>query len=170
VTCVVAIEDKHGAVIGCDSMISEDNFASETDTAKWAEIDGIYFGVAGDCSALPAIKYGLRSGARRKRESIGAHVYRLTQTVKGLTTGADFSYLLVANGFVYFVDCNGCALRDPCGYAAVGTGAPVAIATIDAYRTIGHHVDAEELALSALVASARRCPSVRGPFKVVRCE
>jgi 20S proteasome alpha/beta subunit len=170
VTCVVAIEDEQGAVIGCDSAISDSGFASETDTAKWCEIDGVFFGVAGDCSALTAIKYGLRSGARRKKESLGAHVFRLTQSVKKLTTGADFSYLLVAEGYVYSVDGSGAALRDPCGYTAVGSGAAIAIATIDTYRTIGYRVDSEELALSALVASARRTTDVRGPFKVVRCD
>ena len=174
VTLVVAVEapsaavaSAASAVVGCDAFAGDDTLRDTVDGPKWLQVDArTLVAYAGSFALGRALEHGPRPPVRRARERVDRYVYRLARSIWTAATAAgvprDEGELLLAHEGKVWVDAGGGAIvRSGWGYAAIGAGAPQALAVLAAVEGA-----AEGRVRAALRATARHCPQVSEPFWV----
>ncbi len=165
-TCVVAVEDGDGVVVGCDAFMGTDIERDVGDRPKWWRVGRALVAFAGSFSVAQTAE-GVRARPPPRRKPARAWVLSLAKRYRHACASVtrDEPFLLVAiDGEVWAIQPDWSVVRSAHGYAAIGAGAPVALGALAA--TVG--VDAETRVRSALEASARHTTQVAPPFHVLR--
>lgn len=169
-TLVVAIEATATtpAVVGCDAFAGDDNLRDTVDGPKWVRTDPrTIVAYAGSFALGRVLEHGSRLPGRRARERADRYVYRLARSIWTAAAAAgvprdEGELLFVHDGRVWVDAGGGAIVRSGWGYAAIGAGAPQALAVLAAVEGA-----AEGRVRAALRATARHHPQVCEPFWVV---
>ena len=178
-TCIVGVEGKGGAWIGCDSFWGDSGIKSGAiDRPKIFALGSCAVGYAGSLRVPQILEYGAK--VRKIRRGEDALSYLVCAIVPALrralrTNGAlgvsretpgvdahEASLLLVLRSEIYTIQGDLAVSRALEGYAATGAGEPFALGSLAS--TKGRK--AEDRVRIALEAAAIHSPYVCGPLHV----
>ena len=173
-TCVAGIVRAGQVWIGADSAASTDDLVSIR-APKLFRLGGLLVGFAGSYRAAQILQYGVElpeasTPALEWLATAFVDVLRTAHRRGGamrLDAGLDgntIELLVGYRGGLFEVDGD-YAVAEVHDYAAVGSGAPLAIGALAATPKILNPVNRLERALDV---AERHCPSVRGPFSIVK--
>ena len=183
-TVVVAVVSDDGEIIfGADSAATDTSgFLAIRADAKVFKKEGYTIGFCGSYRFGQLVKHEMRlpripSGDYddAERFMVREFVPRLRKLLSknGLmnTTGVDkiedgSSLLVGFNGFLFVIADDFQVEVTQDDYAAIGSGAEIALGSLHADKTSGH-LTAVDAVQNALDASERYCSNVRGPFLIL---
>jgi ATP-dependent protease HslVU (ClpYQ) peptidase subunit len=181
-TCIAALEHKGSVYIGGDSAYSDDNMiASTAINEKVFILDNVIIGVCGSMRTMQVMHYGLKVPVRKEEQTDMSYltidfVDSLRKLLKDKATISsdencdslpDTGFLLGYNKKLFEVDTDMQVVRPIDGYAAMGSGAQVALGS---FFTTKNNVDMtpEEKITLALEAATHHTCHVRPKFHILR--
>lgn len=175
-TCVAGIARASQVWIGADSAASTDDLIA-TRTPKVFRLGELLVGFAGGYRAAQVLRFGIELPEHDPRLSsvewlstIFVDALRSAHRRSGVMrseAGLDLNttaFLIGYRGGLYDLDGE-YAVTEVSDYAAIGDGAAVALGSLATTPRILKPVRRLELALAA---SEKHCPSVRGPFLILK--
>lgn len=171
-TAIVAIAHRGEVILGGDSAVGYgDALITCRQPKVWTAAPGVLVGVAGDARACDVVRYRLKvppfdgvdvaAWAARELADEFASAVKASRS-----TDSSCDMLLGIGGEVIVIDGDGGIVRPAGGYAAIGSGGPVALGALHA--TIGMlQLGPRDRVLRALEAAEAHCSSVRRPFVLV---
>ena len=182
-TCICAIEHKGSVYIGGDSAYSDDNMISTTAfNEKVFIIENMIIGVCGSLRTMQVIKHGLKLPLKKDPAQTDMSylvidfvdsLRKLLKDKASLATDdnceslPDTGFLLGDGKKIFEVDTDMQVVRPVDGYAAMGSGAQVALGSL---YTTKHNQDLtpEEKITIALESASHHTCHVRPKFHILR--
>jgi ATP-dependent protease HslVU (ClpYQ) peptidase subunit len=164
-TIVAALEHDDAVWIACDSIVSSGDTVDALGSPKWRRRGDVIVAWCGDVSTAQAIE----TAHRRQRApgvDVLAYVYRVAaqtrRTIRARRVAySEVSLLVAVAGRVWSVDGNGAVMRSEWGYAAIGSGAELALGSLAS--TSG---DPSARVVAAVRAACRHSSSCAEPVRV----
>jgi len=173
-TCIVGLVDRNVVWLAGDSAATSGSGAQTIiGDKKVFKVGSFIFGVCGSPKVMDAIKYRLELPQRPKdvddRGFIGstfADAFKTALDAGGCVEGDQFSgeVLVGYNGGLYRIQGNFQVITSSDRFAAVGSGADIALGAMHSNETLR---DPKKRLFNALEASTRNNATVRPPYSVV---
>lgn len=170
-TCIVALEiPDSGVCVGSDAWLGDGSTVDRVSTPKMCKVGPWLIGYAGIAGHAQAVLDHLDVPARNKRahDAWIRSVFRraakaaLESLPSDDSDGLQAVFLVMVDGLIWHVDGSCAVTRSAHGYAAIGTGAAVALGALHA--TAGK--EPRKRILAALHAAAAHSDGVAPPFHV----
>ncbi len=177
-TCIVAVRDNNGILLGADGLSSNGSYKTSPTSSKIFTIENVAVGftwshrVTQVCRRAGLIKNHDRSYDENWAIDLSEHwaqalrdaqAIEITNSMHGKDIG---SMCIVAcpGGRIWEISGEGCVLEDSRGYTATGSGYSPAMGSL--YSTYG--LPTRDRVMTALYAATELVPSVGPPYSLAR--